>query len=226
YTWFKNGPPDFQAVAKWLGSTTASGAGNYDIDTSFPKGQTYSEWLANVGALGRNGTIALNSVASSVSTVNPPTLRWIYGGAGNDTKYLSFLTPIGGIAPVPTTDAGAPAEAGAAAPVDAAAVALDASGDASDAETASDAEVMLDTGAALPDAALESNGGPTYCGKAVFTDLHTSSSLMSQVNDIPNGCSGAPMTAQQKALEFLFFDLSACVSVDSMMPPPPPPPTR
>jgi hypothetical protein len=228
YTWFKNGPTDFQNVATWLGSTTASGMGNYDIDTSFPKGQTYNEWLANVGALGRNGTIALNSVASSVSTVNPPTLRWIYGGAGNDTKYLSFLTPIGGIAPVapaPTTvDAGAPAEAGASAPVDAA-VALDAAGDASDAATAPDAEVILDSGTTLPDAGLETNGGPTYCGKAVFTDLHTSSSLMSQVSKIPSGCSGAAMTAQQKALEFLFFDLSSCVQ-DNSKPPPPPPPTQ
>ena len=63
---------------------------------------------------------------------------------------------------------------------------------------------------------------PTYCGKAVFTDLHTSSTLMSAVTNIPKGCSGAPMTAQQKALEFLFFDLSACVSVDTTPPPPPP----
>ena len=63
---------------------------------------------------------------------------------------------------------------------------------------------------------------PTYCGKAVFTDLHTSSTLMSAVTNIPKGCSGAPMTAQQKALEYLFFDLSACVSVDTTPPPPPP----
>jgi hypothetical protein len=225
YTWFKNGPPDFQNVATWLGSTTANGQGNYNIDKSFPKGQTYSDWLANVGALAGNGTIALNSVASSVSTVNAPTLRWIYGGQNNDTKYLSFLTPIGGIPA--TADAGAPPpvvpDAGTPA-TDAGAT--DGGGDASDAQAASDAQVVLDGSPAPYDGGLESNGAPTYCGKAVFTDLHTSSSLMSTVNSIPKGCSGAPMTAQQKALEFLFFDLSACVSVDTMMPPPPPPPAK
>jgi hypothetical protein len=225
YTWFKDGPADFQNVATWLGSTTANGQGNYTIDKSFPKGQTYAAWLANVGALGANGTIALNSVASSVSTVNSPTLRWIYGGQNNDTKYLSFLTPIGGIggsadagAPAAPPDASAPASAG-----DAGDAGTDA---ATDASAEGDAAAPVDGGAAFYDGGLESNGTPTYCGKAVFTDLHTSSSLTSQVSTIPSGCSGAPMTAQQKALEYLFFDLSACVSTDDMMPPPPPPPAK
>jgi hypothetical protein len=67
--------------------------------------------------------------------------------------------------------------------------------------------------------------GPLYCGKAVFTDLHTSASLLSTVSSIPSGCGGnsGKLSAQQKALEFLFFDLSACVSNDSDAPPPPPP---
>jgi hypothetical protein len=207
-------------VANWLGTSTANGAGNFAIDTSFPKGMTYSDWLSNVGALGRNGTIALNSVATSVSTVNPPTISWIYeptadGGHG-DTKYLSFLTPIGGIAPAP--DAGAP-EAGPL--VEAGA---DAAGDSS-VDAASAAEAAAPE-AGPGDAGPAEMSGPTYCGKAVFTDLHTSSSLFSMVNSIPNGCSGAPMTAQQKALEYLFFDLSACVSVDSVPPPALPPPAK
>jgi hypothetical protein len=227
YTWFKNGPADFKNVANWLGPSTADGAGNFAIDTSFPKGMTYRDWLSNVGALGRNGTIALNSVATSVSTVNPPTIRWIYeqtnDAATNDTKYLSFLTPIGGIAPVPGADSGAPgpgaiAEAGA-----------DAAGDSSvDAASAGEAAAPEagPSEAGPGDARPAEMSGPTYCGKAVFTDLHTSSSLFSMVNSIPSGCSGAPMTAQQKALEYLFFDLSACVSVDSVPPPALPPPAK
>jgi hypothetical protein len=210
YTWFKNNPqPDFQNVATWLGQSNASGAGTYTIDTSFPKGVTYRDWLKNVGALNGTSTIALTSVATSVSAVNPPTTRWIYGAG--DTKYLSFLTPIGGI-PSATTEAGAPPpgpEAGADGAADDAA--LEASAD--------DAAPMAN------DAAAESNE-PKYCGKAVFTDLHTSSGLTSSVGSIPSGCSGAPMTAQQKALEYLFFDLSACVSTDSNAPPPPPPPAK
>ncbi len=234
YTWFRDGPPDFKNVATWLGTSTADGMGNFAIDTSFPKGMTYRDWLQNVNALNRNGTIALNSVATSVANVNPPTTRWIYNSSNGDTKYLSFLTPIGGIAPAPVADAGAATpEAGAM--MDAAA-ADGAATDAAPADGSTDAEVLA---AADSSAGAETDGsiapgdggppevsGPTYCGKAVFTDLHTSSSLYSMVNSIPNGCSGAPMTPQQKALEYLFFDLSACVSVDSVPPPPPPPPTR
>ena len=159
--------------------------------------------------------------------MNPPTNRWIYGSANDDTKYLSFLTPIGGIARHGHGRRSSrhrrgerrrghrygDAEAGTASD--------DASTDAS--ESSSDAQ---------SEAATTSDGGPpemsspTYCGKAVFTDLHTSSSLYSQVNNVPAGCSGAPMTAQQKALEYLFFDLSACVSPDSVPPPPIPPPAK
>jgi hypothetical protein len=64
-----------------------------------------------------------------------------------------------------------------------------------------------------------------YCGKAVFTDLHTGGELLAQYNPVPSKCpTGAKLSAQQAAIEFLFFDLSACVADDSQPPPPPPPP--
>jgi hypothetical protein len=216
YTWFKNGPADFQNVATWLGTSTASGGGNDDIDTSFPKGQTYHDWLQNVRALNADGTIKLNSVATSVSAVNPPTTRWIYDPTDKDTKYLSFLTPIGGVtpAPAPVVEAGAPA------------VSHDSGTDASGDATVTDAEPEPEASVTPGDSGLETPGGPQYCGKAVFTDLHTSSGLFATVGSIPSGCSGAPLTAQQAALEYLFFDLSACVAVDTVVPPPPPPPTK
>ncbi len=70
--------------------------------------------------------------------------------------------------------------------------------------------------------------GKQYCGKAVFTDLHTSGGLLSTVTDVPNGCmtNAGMLSAQQKALEVLFFDLSACVSNDMIVPPPPPLPPQ
>jgi hypothetical protein len=180
YTWFKNGPPDFQGVATWLGNSGGQDNALYTIDTSFFKGKVFSQWLGTVGALS-GSQINLTGVAESVSTVNAPTQRWIYNPARdpqqnmtNDTKYLSFLTPVGGI-PIKTVDAG---------------------------ETSTTAE---------------------YCGKAVFSDLHAGGSPM---GDIPGVCAGPPLTAQLKALEFLFFDLSACVSIDSLPPPPPPQPTK
>jgi hypothetical protein len=180
YTWFKDNPdPAWVATATWLGTSVAAGMGNFDVDTTSPKGMIFGEWLSDVGALAAAGpppTIAVQSVATSVSTINTATsVRWIYdpSTSPNDTKYFSFDTPIGGAAPPP--DAG-------------------------------------------PEAAK------LYCGKAVFTDLHTSANLFAQAAMVPADCKAADLTPQQKALEFLFFDLSACVANDMELPPMVPPP--
>lgn len=64
------------------------------------------------------------------------------------------------------------------------------------------------------------------CGKAAFSDLHVSSGGSGDKNNgnpWPGECANpvGDLTAQEKALEFLFFDLSACVQNDSVAPPPP-----
>jgi hypothetical protein len=78
--------------------------------------------------------------------------------------------------------------------------------------------VTVDTPVGAPDTAL--------CGKAAFSDLHVSSSGSGDKNNgdpWPGECANpvGDLTAQEKALEFLFFDLSACVQNDSVAPPPP-----
>jgi hypothetical protein len=60
------------------------------------------------------------------------------------------------------------------------------------------------------------------CGRAVFTDLHVvdrASAKPQNISLCPFGAGG--LDAQQKALEFLFFDLSACVQDDRETPHPP-----
>jgi hypothetical protein len=56
------------------------------------------------------------------------------------------------------------------------------------------------------------------CGRFVFSDLHVTNS---GGNNFPTDCTGTP-TAQEEALEFFFFDLSACIQ-DPQQPPPEPP---
>jgi hypothetical protein len=58
------------------------------------------------------------------------------------------------------------------------------------------------------------------CGRVVFSDLHVSGIGVSSLSDC-HFDSGGDLTAQQKALEFLFFDLSSCVESDSVPPTPP-----
>jgi hypothetical protein len=50
------------------------------------------------------------------------------------------------------------------------------------------------------------------CGKVVFSDMHVSSDSSSKPGTAdPGGCSAMPLTPQEKALAFIFFDISSCV---------------
>ena len=59
------------------------------------------------------------------------------------------------------------------------------------------------------------------CGRVLYSAFHVSNISNAGVKVFPTYCSTGPLTAQEKVLEFMIFDLSACVSVGE----PPPPPT-
>jgi hypothetical protein len=48
------------------------------------------------------------------------------------------------------------------------------------------------------------------CGKVAFSDMHVSADS-SSFGAFPNGCAGSALTAQEKALAFMFFDLASCL---------------
>ena len=99
-------------------------------------------------------------------------------------------------------------------------------------------QVTLNAGAVNPPTTrwLYANGGTTshylsfnapvgkqpaqQCGKAVFGGMHIGTGSVSTT--YPAGCTSA-LTAQEKVLAFLFFDLSSCVQDDSKPPVPPNP---
>jgi hypothetical protein len=59
------------------------------------------------------------------------------------------------------------------------------------------------------------------CGKVVFSDFHVVSNETVGTT-FPSDCVDGPLSAQEKVLEFMFFDLASCVQNDSLTPTPPP----
>lgn len=64
-------------------------------------------------------------------------------------------------------------------------------------------------------------------GRVVFTNFHVSASAVCNSNKgFPDRCCAGSLSAQEKALEFMLFDVTSCVSPDIPPPPPTPPYTK
>jgi hypothetical protein len=57
------------------------------------------------------------------------------------------------------------------------------------------------------------------CGRAIYASFHVATPMS---GTFPDSCGTQPLTPQEKVLEFMLFDLAACVQTDGSVPQPPP----
>jgi hypothetical protein len=170
--WVKEGLGNWPTVAKFSGGAHGFTTDiTNQIDTSFPKGAAFGDWLLNVGASATAGQLVIKGAEHTIDASVPPlSQRWIYGtDMDRNTpmvQYLTFNTPVPSL-PIPTP-------------------------------------------------------APAQCGRMVLSDLHVASGTGDSGKvPFPSGCVSTTLSPQEKALEFMIFDLSSCVRTDDQPPMPP-----
>ncbi len=104
YNWFAppEGPLDLQGVANWhLPETEVDQPyASFFVDTTFPRGAAYADWLDLNKLSNTHGQLALSDTRYADDGTPPGSTRWIYNAAlPNDamyaTMYSSFEVPYG-----------------------------------------------------------------------------------------------------------------------------------
>jgi hypothetical protein len=161
--------PSWQTTATFVPEATGASSLVGFIDTTFPKGDAFAQWLYEVGASTAEGQLPIAQARYNATSANPPSTQWVWNPNTGQTQtpwpallHYTFNTPVG-----------------------------------------------------VPDA--------RQCGKVLFSDFHVVSPTLSSGTVFPEECDGAPMSPQEKALEFMLFDLSSCIEPETMPPLPPAP---
>ena len=151
------------------------------VETSFPKGKDFAQWLVTVGASSTLGTMTFDPTDTTTKpsakdelATPPSSRRWIYqpedatkpSGLAANTHYLSF-------------------------------------------NVSSTGQVIdrLDT------------TSTNMCGRFVYTGLHvaaaaTGAHAPDSKSTFPTQCQAGDLSPYEKAIEFMLFDLSSCLTPD------------
>jgi hypothetical protein len=207
YAWFNTGPFGAENIATW---TTG---GNPIIDSSintisnvyddndfinanivttfadggpFPKGQVLDQWLGTVDALNPAGQLAPGQLRIEEAKHNADLIGLA------DTPSQAWILANASAQSV-IIDGGTPVSAAGATEY-----------------------LSFDTPV---DAGKDDAGVPAYCGRVVYSDLHVGAASDDYDGQgaggiVPEQCANNPLSPQEKALEFMLFDLSSCVTPD------------
>jgi hypothetical protein len=128
------------------------------IDTSFPKGIAFSQWVSNVGASSGPNQITIHVARHDLdSPLFSPSQRFIYSNNPSTIQHYAFNTPW-------------------------------------------------------------SRPPDQQCGRVIFSDFHVNDVNNTSGMVFPAECTPGGLSAQEKVLEFMLFDLASCIAPD--VPPP------
>lgn len=165
YEWIAHGAAPFPSSGQWNPDQgDVADPLHAHVETTFPKGEAFAEWLQHVGASTTLGSIDLVEPRHDLDGPANGSTAWINASAfngGPSVQELTFNTPIG-----------------------------------------------------APDA--------QQCGRVVYSNFHVSAASRIPAMTFPDSCLPSMATAQEKALEFMLFDLSSCIDKDTDPPTPPP----
>lgn len=216
YTWLTNtwtgsadptgsAPAPFAQTANWwtdAGSTNSTLTAT--INRSFPRGDTFAHWLYNRGASTTLGQVDVAIVRVDTSSViAPPSDQWL-STTWNvnqyvDQGYACYSSSCGwGCTDNNTCNSG---------------------------DTClSDHRCYRRQSVATPLPTHYSFDTPigtpptSQCGRVVFSDFHVEDASNTNSYTFPNECSDGRLTAQERVLEYMLFDLASCITAPPCVP--------
>jgi len=101
YVWYKNSTdPNLRGSAQIVSGNLTPGASPIDLDTSFPKGQAFADWLSFVNPSAGNSQVSCDQVFDNFSAVSRPAWQvWATSesslGGNVHPRLLTVNTPVG-----------------------------------------------------------------------------------------------------------------------------------
>ncbi|MHB8875040.1 MAG: hypothetical protein ACYC8T_15250 [Myxococcaceae bacterium] len=110
YVWVEGAQAPFPGTGVWnIGEPNPPSPTTYLLDTTFPKGNSFADWLVSVGASTTRGQLSIIESRHNLDAVNPGLAqRWFYGTSPATVQHYTFNTPVAALLP----DGGAPDQCG------------------------------------------------------------------------------------------------------------------
>jgi hypothetical protein len=93
FRWFVKSDNDWESIGTFGTQDDFLPNTVFDVDTSFPKGNSFADWLVNVGASSTRGKLTIAEAQHSADEATPPiSQQWVYGNGA--VQYMTINTPV------------------------------------------------------------------------------------------------------------------------------------